>query len=429
MRGFCLFAIQDINDYYNLNRDDSAVFLLGISSAVLNGVLLSPMNINDKTVSQHSSGCENSKPARILSVDALRGFDMIWILGAEGIFAALFVVTGWSWLHTLSLQMQHSVWHGITAYDLIFPLFIFLAGVSLGISAKPIIQYPPDKRTAIIISSIRRLCLLILLGIVYNHGWGTGIPVQVDEIRFASVLGRIAIAWFVAAMLCWYVSEKGQWLIAGTILVGYWLLLAGVEISGFGAGDYSASGALNAWFDMKFLPGVSYQNLAIDPEGVLSNITSIVNALAGAFVGRMMIRHGSNPLMLMQRIVIFAVICLAVGFVWHLTFPINKTLWTSSFVLVTVGYSSLLLVIFYYLFDVLKLTKCATFFAVIGCNSIIIYLATSIINWQYISKSLFGGVIMHFDNGWSMLLELFCIVFLQWLCLYWLYRRKIFIKV
>lgn len=372
---------------------------------------------------------ENYKPKRLLSVDALRGFDMIWILGAEGIFSTLFVITGWPWLHSFALQMQHSVWHGFTAYDLIFPLFIFLAGVSLGVSAKPINHYPFEKRKSLMLSSIKRLLLLLLLGIVYNHGWGVGIPLQFEDLRFASVLGRIGIAWFVAALLCWYVSEKFQWLIAASILFGYWFLLAFVEISGFGGGDYSAKGAINVWFDAKLLPGASYQGLAIDPEGILSNITSIVNALAGVFVGRMMVANTSKPATLILKLLMTAIICLVLGSTWHLTFPINKTLWTSSFVLVSVGYSTLLLAIFYYLFDILKLTKLATFFAVIGCNSIMIYLATSIVNWQYITNSLLGGLIANSSNELSALLNLVFIVFIQWLFLYWLYRRRIFIKV
>jgi predicted acyltransferase len=372
---------------------------------------------------------EKQKLERILSVDALRGFDMIWILGAEGIFAALFAITGWPWLQSLAMQMQHSDWHGITAYDLIFPLFIFLAGVSLGISAKPMNQYPLEKRQQLILGSFKRLSLLILLGVLYNHAWGVGVPLQIEEVRFASVLGRIAVAWFVSAMLCWYVSEKIQWLIAGSILLGYWVLLTYIEISGFGGGDYSASGAINAWFDAKLLPGVSYQGLAIDPEGVLSNITSIVNALAGVFVGRMMIKNIEKPVKLISKLLMLAVVCLMLGEAWHSIFPINKTLWTSSFVLVSVGYSVLLLVIFYYLFDVLKLTQLAKFFAVIGCNSIIIYLASSVVNWQYINNSLFGGLFVFFENGWGTLISIVAMVFLQWLFLYWLYKRKIFIKV
>lgn len=386
------------------------------------------MNIDGKSANTRLNNGV-MKPQRVLSVDALRGFDMVWILGAEGIFAALFVVTGWPWLNNLASQMQHSSWHGITAYDVIFPLFIFLAGVSLGISAKPMNQYSVQKRKTLFLGCVKRLCLLVLLGIVYNHGWGTGIPMHVEEVRFASVLGRIAIAWFVAAMLCWYVSEKGQWLVAGFILIAYWLLLTFVEISGLGAGDFSADGALNVWFDKVFLLGASYQGLAIDPEGVLSNLGSIVNALAGVFVGRMLMRYAASPLKLILKLTTFAILCLMTGYIWHFILPINKTLWTSSFALVSIGYSCLLLAIFYFLFDVLALTRVAKFWSVIGCNSILIYLSTSIVDWQYLSHSLFGGVITFFAQDWQATVNIVFLLLVQWLFLYWLYRRKIFIKV
>jgi predicted acyltransferase len=366
---------------------------------------------------------------RLLSIDALRGFDMIWILGAEGIFATLFVATGWPMFQTLALQMQHSTWHGITAYDLIFPLFIFLAGVSLGIAAKPMSLQSPDNAKRILFNSIKRLLLLIALGIIYNHGWGTGMPANLDDIRYASVLGRIGIAWFVAALLCWYVSEKLQWLVAISILLIYWLLLSLVEISGVGAGNYSASGALNVWFDQNLLPGITYKNQSIDPEGLLSNITSIVNALAGVFTGRYMIKNRNNPGTLLLVLSCIGVVVIVIGLCWDLVFPINKTLWTSSFVLVTVGWSILLLTVFYAVIDVLKLTRWATFFAVIGTNSIIIYLASSVIDWKYSSQSLFGGLVLQLPSNWQPLFVMIATIFLQWLLLYWLYTRKIFIKV
>jgi predicted acyltransferase len=370
-----------------------------------------------------------SKKKRLLSIDALRGFDMFWILGAENLFAALFIITGWPILAVFAEQMQHTAWHGFSAYDLIFPLFIFLSGVSLGIAAKPLSNYSPEKAKSIVVSGIKRLVLLISLGILYNHGWGSGIPPSFDDIRYASVLGRIGIAWFAAAMLVWIVSEKTQWLIAGIILVGYWLLLSFVSIDGYGAGDFTPQGALNAWFDKNILPGMTYQNLAIDPEGLLSNLTSIVNALAGVFIGRYMMKNMSAPKKLLTGLCIIGLLVLTFGYLWGIFFPINKTLWTSSFALVTIGYSTLLLTLFYWLVDVLRFTKWAKLFAVIGTNSIIVYLGSSIIDWQYTSKSIFGGFINIAPAGWQDFILFGGMVFLQWLVLYWLYRRDIFIKV
>ncbi len=369
------------------------------------------------------------KKKRLLSIDALRGFDMFWILGAESLFAALFIVTGWPILAIFAEQMEHTVWHGFHAYDLIFPLFIFLSGVSLGVAAKPLSSYPSAKAKSILHHGIKRLIILICFGIIYNHGWGTGIPASFDSIRYVSVLGRIGIAWFVAAMLVWYVSEKTQWFVAGGILIGYWVLLNFITLGGYGGGDFSADGALNAWFDVNLLPGVTYKNLAIDPEGLLSNITSIVNALAGVFIGRYMMKNISAPKKLLKGLSIIGISVLILGYLWGMIFPINKTLWTSSFALVTIGYSTLLLTLFYWLIDVLAFKTWAKFFAVIGTNSIIVYLGSSIIDWQYTSQSIFGGFINIAPSGWKELILFGGMVFLQWLVLYWLYRRNIFIKV
>ena len=370
-----------------------------------------------------------NKPTRLLSIDALRGFDMFWILGAEGLFAALFTLTGWSFFQVAAKQMLHSQWHGFTAYDLIFPLFIFLSGVSLGIAAKPLASLPAVKAKSILHQGIKRLALLIAFGILYNHGWGAGIPASLDGIRYVSVLGRIGIAWFVAAMLVWYVSEKTQWLVAGAILIGYWLMLSFVSLGGYGAGDFSAAGSLNVWFDQTLLPGVTYRNLPLDPEGVFSNVTSVVNALAGVFVGRYMIKNIQSPKILLAGLSVIGLSVLALGYLWGIFFPINKTLWTSPFTLVTIGYSILLLTLFYGLIDVLDFTKWAKFFAVIGTNSIIVYLGSSLIDWKYTSKSVFGGLINVVPVGWQEFILFSGMVLLQWLVLYWLYRRNIFIKV
>jgi predicted acyltransferase len=382
-------------------------------------------------LSQYPSAVVKASPnkKRLLSIDALRGFDMFWILGAEGLFAALFIATGWSILAVLAQQMEHSAWHGFRIYDLIFPLFIFLSGVSLGIAAKPLSSYEPEQAKSILYNGIRRLLLLISFGILYNHGWGGGIPTSFDSIRYVSVLGRIGIAWFVAALLVWYVSEKIQWFVAGGILIGYWLLLSLVTLGGYGGGDFSANGALNAWFDQHLLPGSTYQGLAMDPEGLLSNITSIVNALAGVFIGRYMIKNIYTPKTLLTGLLVIGTSILLLGYLWGVFFPINKTLWTSSFTLVTIGYSILLLTLFYWLIDVLEFTLWAKFFAVIGTNSIIIYLGSSIVDWQYTSKSIFGGLINSVPAGWQDFILYAGMVLLQWLVLYWLYRRNIFIKV
>lgn len=381
---------------------------------------------------EHASQAPESKTEkkkRLLSIDALRGFDMFWILGGEKLFAAFFIITGWSVFHIAAEQMEHSAWHGFTAYDLIFPLFIFLSGVSLGIGAKPLSSYPAEKAKSILRHGYKRLVLLIAFGVLYNHGWGGGVPANPEDIRYASVLGRIGISWFVAAMLVWYVSERTQWIVAIAILVIYWLMLQFVTLGNVGGGDFTAEGALNVWFDQNFLPGVTYRNQPLDPEGLLSNVPSIVNALIGVFVGRYMVKHMQTAKKLIMHLSLAGILMIIAGYAWGMFFPVNKTLWTSSFVLVTAGYSILLLTLFYALIDVLAFKNWAKFFAIIGTNSIIVYLGSSLINWSHTSKSLFGGFISIAPEGWKDVILFGGMLLVQWLVLYWLYCRKIFIKV
>lgn len=361
---------------------------------------------------------------RLLSVDALRGMDMFWIIGGEGLFAALFVLTGWSSWQTLAGQMTHSQWHGFTFYDLIFPLFIFLSGVSLGLSAKIL----TGDKMPVYIKAVKRLLLLLLLGVVYNHGWGTGMPASMDDIRYTSVLGKIGIAWFVAAMLVWHFTIRTQVIVAAAILLFYWGLLALASVDGYG-GVFTIEGSINTWVDKNFLPGITYRNLPLDPEGLLSNLTSVVNAMAGVFVGRMLKSMQDRPLILIRNLLLLAIAMLALGWLWDLVFPVNKVLWTSSFVLVTCGYSILLMALFYCVCDVLKWQRWARPFTVIGINAIAIYMASSLINWRYSVDSLFSGFILSTPENWQPLLQVGALLLIQLLLMTWLYRRNIIIKV
>ncbi|MBE0368646.1 transmembrane glucosamine N-acetyltransferase NagX [Pseudoalteromonas aurantia] len=367
---------------------------------------------------------------RLASLDALRGMDMFWILGGQSIFAALFVLTGWQGWKVFEAQTLHSAWHGFTFYDLIFPLFIFLSGVAMGLSPKRIDHLPFSERRGYYNKALKRLFLLSALGILYNHGWGTGMPVALDEIRYASVLGRIAIAWFFCMLLVWHTSLRMLGCIGGGILIGYWLLLCFIPVPGGVAGDLSAVGSWNAWFDKHLLPGISYQDRAVDPEGVLSSLPAIVNAIAGVFAGRLIAQaHTVGQWHSVIRLLGFGLVALLLGWGWNIYFPVNKELWTSSFVLVTVGWSAILLAGFYVLVDVFDGQRFAYPFVIIGANSIIIYLASSLVDWAFIARSVFGGVVTGASEEWQPLLTVLALLAVQLLVLHWMYRRKIFVSV
>ncbi len=367
---------------------------------------------------------------RLKSLDALRGFDMFWILGGEALFAALLVWTGWQGWRIADAQMHHSQWHGFTFYDLIFPLFIFLSGVALGLSPKRIDSLDWNERLPLYRHAIKRLFLLLVFGVLYNHGWGVGVPMAGDEVRYASVLGRIAFAWFFAALLVWHTCLRTQILLAFGILFGYGALQLWLPVPGGVAGDLSMSGSINAYVDSHFLPGITYQGRATDPEGILSTFPAIVNALAGVFTGHFIVKaHPKGEWAKVITLLLAGVLCVALGWLIDPYLPVNKDLWTSSFVLVTTGWSLILLAIFYALVDVIKLHRLSFVFVVIGCNAIIIYLASSLVKWEYLASSLFGGLIHALPFDMQPLASALALLIVQWLLLYWMYKRGIFIKV
>jgi len=370
------------------------------------------------------------KKPRLMSLDALRGFDMFWILGGEKLFLGLFALTGWSFWQTADTQMHHSQWHGFTFYDLIFPLFIFLSGVALGLSPKRLDRLPLVERWPIYRHACQRLGLLLLLGVLYNHGWGTGMPVNGDGIRIASVLGRIAFAWFFAAMLVWHTGLRGQIVAALFILISYGAMQLWLPFPGGQAGVLTPEGSINAWVDNHFLPGITYQHKPYDPEGLLSTLPAVVNALIGVLTGRFLASPNARGQGAKLGLLLLAgATLLALGWALDSLIPVNKDLWTSSFVLVTSGWSLLLLALCYFIVDVLGWHTFAFPFVLIGVNSILIYLASSLVDWEYLSLSLFGGLIHGLPSAAQGLAATLALLAVQWLLLLWLYRRGIFIRI
>lgn len=353
---------------------------------------------------------------RLLSLDALRGFDMFWIIGGSRLIAPLIAVTGWPFLQTLEKQLHHSRGNGFHALDLIFPLFVFLSGVTLGLSRKPFLELDPPVRRKKYFQAVRRLIFLIFLGIIYNraHGWGDFLAW--DHPRYASVLSRIAIAWFFGAMIVWHLKPRGQLIAALAILLGYWAMQ---ELCGGGS-------AANVWMDQHFLPGKKLGRM--DPEGLLSNIPAVVNAVLGAFAGRWL----TNDTRLMKKVGYLAgagALLLAIGWLWNEVMPVNKRLWSSSFVLVTSGWSAFLLALFYLVIDGWKLRWVGLPMAVVGANALLVYLSFTIIDWRQVSERLFGGFLDWAPELSQPLLLNLGVLVIEGGLLTFLYRKRIFVRI
>ncbi|SHM77252.1 acyltransferase family protein [Mucilaginibacter sp. OK098] len=374
---------------------------------------------------------------RLLSLDALRGFDMFWIMSGEQIIHTLAKVTQWPVLLWFSGQLHHTVWNGITFYDMIFPLFLFIAGVSMPYSmgnkiAKAGVQsanqLPAKSKRGIYLSMLRRTVILILLGMVVNgvlkfNGY--------ENTRFASVLGRIGLAWFFAGIIYLNFNLKGQivWLVG--ILAGYWAAMLFIPVPGYGAGVLTMQGSLESYIDRLLLPGRLHDKIH-DPEGGLSTIPAIGTALLGIFTGSFLKWDSSRWPMLKKGLLLFGagLVLIGLGWLWNPEFPINKRLWSSSFVLYVGGWSMVFLSVFYLVIDVAGFKKWAIPFVWIGTNSILIYLCSEgLVNFGYTANYVFGGLIYLTPLAWQAVWTAVSVTLVQLIFLYLLYRNKLFLKV
>jgi predicted acyltransferase len=363
---------------------------------------------------------------RLYSLDALRGFDMFWIIGGESIFVGLASLTGWPVLKWCALQLEHVPWHGFHFYDMIFPLFLFIAGISFPFSlAKRTASNESRKR--IYIHVISRGLILVLLGIIYNNG----VRFDFADMRYGSVLGRIGLAWMFAAIIFMNTRLTFRIVWFWGLIIGYWLLLLLFPAHDLGSTDiFSREGNLSSFIDRLLMPGKLYIGNH-DPEGIFSTVPAISTALLGMLTGQFLMSKYliEKPLRKVTLMALSAIALMIIGQLWNIVFPINKNLWSSSFVCFVGGLSLLLFTVFYLVIDVWKLRKWSFFFVVIGMNPITIYLAQRIINFRSTSEFLFGGFIALFPVTWVPFLDGLAITAISWIFLYILYRKKIFLKI
>jgi len=365
---------------------------------------------------------------RLHSLDALRGFDMFWIMGGEAIFATLATLTGWPFLKAIAAQLDHVPWHGFHAYDMIFPLFLFIAGISFPFSLAK--RYHGEaNRKALYIHVVQRGLLLVVLGLLNNNA----IRFDFANLRYGSVLGRIGLAWMFAALIFMNTTRLRTrliWLVG--ILVGYWALFPLFPAHDLGSFDpYSMQGNLAGHIDRLFLPGKYCCYTYGDSEGILSTIPAICTALLGMLTGQFILSDylRERPLRKVGTMALAGAGLAVLGLIWNFGFPINKYLWSSSFVCFVGGLSLLLFTLFYLVIDVWGYRKWTPFFVIIGMNSIAIYMAHTVLDFGYAAKFLFGGVYALLAPETKPFAEAVGFYIVAWLFLYFLYKKKIFLKV
>lgn len=367
------------------------------------------------------------KKSRLTSLDALRGFDMFWIIGGSSIAAGL-INLHLPWSGPIAHQLSHSKWNGFTFYDLIFPLFVYITGVSAVLSLKKRAEH--TERITLVKHILKRTAILFLVGIIYYDQIS---PLSLAHIRVMGVLQRISLCYLFASLLILYTRPKIQIATIIAIIIGYWALMKFVPVPGFGAGVWTIQGNLPRYIDHLLLPGRLF-NGSWDPEGILTTLPALASCLLGVLAGHWLggATWNRRTLDATQRalyLFLAGTILVALGILLNPLFPINKNLWTSSFVLLTGGLSSILLASFYWIIDI-KGAKIPAFpFMVIGMNSIFIYFAVRFVPFDHIASWIVHADWLAFLGRSQTLVISIVELSMEGILLLMLYRRKIFVRI
>lgn len=371
---------------------------------------------------------QNTGKSRLESLDALRGFDMFFITGGAGLIATIasFFPDSGVW-QTIASHMDHVEWDGLVHHDTIFPLFLFIAGVSFPFSLQKQLERGRSMWN-IYLKIVRRGLMLVLLGLVCNGL----LYFEFDTLRWPSVLARIGLAWMMAALL-FKATGKRLWpkvAVIPIILVGYWLVSAFVHVPGLDPtiDPLTREGNIACYIDRMLLGAHCYRP-DYDPEGLFSTLPAICTALLGMLAGLFVQREGVSPCRKAFGLLLAGVAFAFVGWMWNFIYPINKALWSSSFVLAVAGYSLIMLALFYYVIDVRGWRRWDFYFKVIGMNSILVFMAPRFIDFSKMSHRLFDGVFSLLPEAYVELGEWLGYMLVLWLFLYFMYRQRIFLKV
>jgi len=358
---------------------------------------------------------------RLTSLDAMRGFTI----------AAMILVNFPGNDEQVFAPLRHTVWNGLTPTDLIAPFFLFIVGISivLAYSKRLELGSKSDLYKKTIIRSFKIFAIGIFLNLLPDFNF--------YELRYTGTLPRIALVFLACGFIYLNTSFKQQCWIAVSILVLYWLAMTLIPTPGVGQVVLEPGVNLAAWIDSKFLPGKMWQG-TWDPEGILSTFPSIVSGITGLLAGQLLISK-RTPTVKVIYFMIFGLMSAAAGYIWGLTFPVNENLWTSSFVLITSGFASMVLGAAYYAVDARGFTQGTKSGVIFGANAITVYVLADLLALVFYrltvgEDTLNGhGVTLLESIGLSaklasMTYALF-FVGINFIPAYWLYKRKIFIKL
>jgi predicted acyltransferase len=366
---------------------------------------------------------------RLVSLDVFRGLTI----------AGMVLVNNPGTWSSIYWPLEHAEWHGWTPTDLVFPFFLFIVGVSITLAFGRRVEEATVKRD-LYLKVIKRTLIIFGLGLFLNL-----FPTfQLSTVRIPGVLQRIAICYLIASLIFLSTKIRMQIVIAVALLLIYWLLMTRVAAPGFAVGDLSKEGSLASYIDRTiFGAHVWRQAKVYDPEGLLSTIPAVATTLFGVLTGHWL-RTERTQFEKVAGLFVAGAMCVMVGWAWNPFFPINKALWTSSYVLFTAGLALQLLAVCYWLIDIKGYRRWAWPFVVFGVNALALFVGTALMvklmglikipNGDGTSTSSQGWIFRHLFLPWASPINaslFYAIAFiLLWLFLMWLlYRKQILIKV
>lgn len=382
---------------------------------------------------------------RLESLDALRGFDLLCLVAISDLVEELAEVIDKPWMSAVMECFTHKTWEGFSPWDLVMPLFMFMAGVAIPYSLKtPSNSHKGERLNASprsgMVGSVglrlfRRVLLLWIFGMMVQ---GNLLALDPNRIYlFTNTLQAIAVGYFFSALLYLHTSWKSQIGIAVVLLLTFWGAMEFITIGNYGGGDYTPHGNLAEGIDMMALGRFRDTARIIDGEVVvrssytytwiLSSLNFIVTVLTGVLAGQTLksaMKQGRKVATLLAA----GVAMVALGWTWDLVHPVIKHIWTGSMVLVSSGYCFLLMGLFYWWIDCRGHNKHLTLLKVYGMNSITAYVVSHVISFRSVSKSLFFGFEQYVGDYYDFLIQ-FSDIAILFIILYIMYRKKIFLRV
>ncbi len=364
---------------------------------------------------------KNTKNRRILSVDALRGFDMFWIIGGGSLMIGLVKLFRDPLPEWFAYHTKHPAWEGFSAWDMIMPLFLFVVGVVIPFSFAKRLE-AGQSRASMQWKIFRRVLILFVLGMIAQ---GHLLSYDLEKIHiYSNTLQAIACGYLIAGLAVLYLPIVAQIGFTATLMAGYWALMMFVPVPGHGAGVLEPEVNLALYIDEivlgSFRDGTTY-------TWILSGMTFAATVLLGVMAGHLL-RSKQSDRAKFFWLVAFGMTCLASGWAWSFHFPIIKHLWTSSMVLWAAGWSYLLLALFYLVIDVWGFSRWAFPFVVIGANAIAVYMATHVFDFRKIGDIFVGGLVPRLGDYAPAVRGLAAFIII-WLILWFLYRKRTFIRV